>query len=382
MLLLKYCTAASFVLVLVSVVHAGDDPFAPLDERMAQFVTEGQTSGFVTLVGQQGDIAHLAAVGLADMGQQRPMAADTLFGIASMTKPITATALMILVDEGKLSIDDPVEKYIPAFANAKLESGEPVHGLKIRHLLTHTSGLTGDQLCHDSLAATADMLAKRPFAFQPGEKWEYSPGMNVCGRIIEIVSGQPYEEFVAERILQPLGMSDTTFHLTPEQHGRVAVVYKIDPESKSLTPAEAWISDGSPGVVPNPSGGLFSTASDMFRFYQMALNGGELDGRRIVSAEAVRAMTHVQTGDLVTGFTPGNGWGLGWCVVREPQGVTGMLSSGTFGHGGAYGTQGWVDPVNKRIFVLMYQRADIGNGDGSEIRRDFQQLAVEALKMQ
>ena len=132
--------------------------------------------------------------------------------------------------------------------------------------------------------------------------------------------------------------------------------------------------------MPNPSGGLFSTAADMDRFYQMILNGGELDGHRIVSADAVRQMTSVQTGDLATGFTPGNGWGLGWCIVREPQGVTGMLSPGTFGHGGAYGTQGWVDPVKQRIFVLMFQRGDIGNSDGSDIRKEFQQAAVDGLE--
>lgn len=371
------------VMVILSCISARasaeEDPFTPLDEQMAQFVADGQTSGFVTLVGEQGKIAHLAAVGEADQESGRPMTADTLFGIASMTKPITATAAMILVEEGKLSIDDPVEKYIPAFADAKLESGEPVHDLKIRHLLTHTSGLVGDQMCHDSLEATADELAKRPFAFQPGSKWEYGPSMNVVGRIIEIVSGQPYEEFVAERILHPLQMNDTTFHLTPDQLKRTAVVYKLD-ANKSLVPAEAWLSDGSAEVVPNPSGGLFSTASDMSRFYQMVLNGGELDGTRVLSADAVHDMTHIHTGDLETGFTPGNGWGWGWCVVREPQGVTGMLSPGTFGHGGAYGTEGWVDPVKNRIFVLMYQRGDIGNSDGSDMRRDFQQLAVDGLE--
>lgn len=379
MLMWKVLGVVVILSSIPAVVRAKQDPFALLDEHMAKFVADGQASGFVTLVGEQGKIAHLAAIGEADQENGRPMTADTLFGIASMTKPITATALMILVEEGKLSVDDPVEKYIPAFADAKLENGDPVHGLKIRHLLTHTSGLVGDQLCHDSLEATADELAKRPFAFQPGTKWEYGPSMNVVGRIIEIVSGQPYEEFVAERILQPLQMNDTTFHLSPDQLKRTAVVYKID-ENKSLVPAEAWISDGSAKVVPNPSGGLFSTASDMFRFYQMVLNGGELDGHRIVSEETVHDMTHIQTGDLPAGFTPGTGWGLGWCVVREPQGVTGMLSPGTFGHGGAYGTEGWVDPVKKRIFVLMYQRADIGNSDGSDMRRDFQQLAVEGLE--
>jgi CubicO group peptidase (beta-lactamase class C family) len=128
-----------------------------------------------------------------------------------------------------------------------------------------------------------------------------------------------------------------------------------------------------------PSGGLYSTAADMARFYQMILNGGELDGARIVSQEAVRQMTTVQTGDLAVGFTPGNGWGLGFCIVREPQGVTKMVSAGTFGHGGAWGTQGWVDPRRETIFVLMIQRKDFGNADASDVRRAFQQIAADAL---
>ncbi|HEY4232605.1 MAG TPA: serine hydrolase domain-containing protein, partial [Lacipirellulaceae bacterium] len=319
-----------------------------------------------------------------DLEKQTPMTTDTMFGIMSMTKPITATALMILKDEGKLSYDDPVAKYIPAFADAKLTSGEPVQGLTIRRLVTHTSGLVGKQDCEVSLEATADMLAKRPFGFQPGEKWEYSPGVNVCGRIIEIASGEPYEQFLAERIFQPLGMGDTTFHLTPEERSRVAQLYKLSKPTESepakLVPGQRMAKAGEPEVVPNPSGGLFSTARDMQRFYQMILSGGQLDGHRVVSADGVREMTTIQTGDIVTGFTPGNGWGLGWCVVREPQDITAMLSPGTFGHGGAFGTQGWVDPVKGRIFVLMIQRAGLSNSDGSEIRRDFQQAAVDALE--
>ena len=376
------CAAVAALIPLNRAVFAEDDLFAAVTERMGKFVAEGQISGAVTLVGQRGRIVHLGAVGMADLEQQRPMTTDALFGIASMTKPITATALLILVDEGKLSIDDPVEKYIPAFAHAKLTSGEPVRGLTIRHLLTHTSGLVGDQHCPESLAATAEMLAARPFGFQPGEKWEYSPGLNVVGRIIEIVSGQPHEEFVTERILQPLGMSDTTFHPTSEHRKRLTVIYALrqDKEEHALVPAHRWISDGSPEVVPSPSGGLFSTAGDMFRFYQMILDGGVWEGRRIASAEAVAAMTHIQTGDLETGFTPGNGWGLGWCVVREPQDVTGMLSPGTFGHGGAFGTQGWVDPQRRMIFVLMIQRTGFGNSDGADIRRIFQELAVKATE--
>jgi len=361
------------------VARANEAGFAALDQRMQEFVDRGQISGAVTLVGDGGRVMHVGAVGLADLDTERPMTGDSLFGIMSMTKPITATAVMILADEGKLSIDDPVAKYIPAFADAKLESGEPVRGLTIRRLLTHSSGLVGDQRCEKTLEATAEMLAHRPFGFQPGTKWEYSPGMNVCGRIVEIASGQPFDEFLAERIFRPLAMDHTTFYPTPAQWERVATLYRIG-DDKSLVKGERWAGTGSPSSAPNPSGGLFATAGDMFRFYQMILYGGEWNGRRIVSRDAVRQMTSVQTPDLSTGFTPGNGWGLGWCLIREPQGVTAALSPGTFGHGGAWGTQGWVDPLHERVFVLMIQRSDLPNSDGSEIRKEFQRLAVEALE--
>lgn len=372
---------AATMLLAAPAPAAENDPFAKITERMEQFVADGQLSGAVTLVGHEGQVVHLGAVGKADLEHDTPMATGSIFRIASMTKPITATAVMILAEEGKLSLDDPVEKYIPAFALAKLHDGTPVHGLTIRRLLTHTSGLGGDQQCDNSLAATAEMLARRPFDFQPGERWQYSPGMNVCGRIVEIVSGQPYQDFLAQRIFQPLEMYDTTFFPTPEQRKRVAVVY-VRGEGGQLVPAGRLVIANADATAPNPSGGIYSTAANMDRFYQMILGGGQLDGHRIVSADSVRQMTTVQTGDLQTGFTPGNGWGLGWCIVRRPEGVTAMLSPGSFGHGGAFGTQGWVDPVKKTIYVLMIQRADLPNSDASDIRRDFQQFAADALEHQ
>jgi CubicO group peptidase (beta-lactamase class C family) len=376
----SFVTALALTAVFISVARSDDDRLAPLKQRLQSFVDEGQASGVVAAV-FDGETEHGIAVGLANQEKQTKMSADTLFGVMSMTKPITATALMILVDEGKLSLDDPVAKYIPAFADSKTESGEPVRGLAVRHVLTHTSGLTGDQGCQVSLEATANALAARPFEFQPDERWEYGPNLNVCGRIIEVVSGQDYDDFLKQRIFEPLGMKDTTFHPTDQQRERLAQLYDLTEDGKSLVPAERRLGIGNPDVVPIPSGGLFSTAGDMLAFYRMVLNGGELNGSRILSTDAVRDMTRVQTGELQTGFTPGNGWGLGWCVVRKPQGVTGMLSPGSFGHGGLYGTQGWIDPVKKRIFVLMYQRASLPNSDGSEIRREFQQLAVDALEM-
>lgn len=380
---LRMSLAVSLLTTLgVASASAQSDPFLEIPERMREFIADQQIAGAVTLVGHQGKVVHVDAVGMADLDTQRKMTPDTLFGVMSMTKPITATALMTLIHEGKLALDDPVEKYIPAFAEAKTKDGEPVRGLTIRRLLTHTSGLVGDQGCKGSLEATANELAHRPFGFQPGEKWEYGPSLNVCGRLIEIASGMPYDKFLAQLIFQPLGMSDTTFEPTTAQHEQLATLYELDKDAKKLKPAKRLLIPETGAVVPNPSGGLFSTAADMARFYHMILAGGEFEGRRVVPAEIIRPMTTVQTGDLATGFTPGNGWGFGWCVIRQPQGLTGMLSPGTFGHGGAYGTQGWIDPVRRAVFVLMIQRSNLPNSDASEIRSEFQRVAVEALEKQ
>nr|MCU0873829.1 beta-lactamase family protein [Pirellulaceae bacterium] len=339
-----------------------------------------QIAGAVTLVAYRGQVIHLEAVGSADLENDRPMRRDTMFCIASMTKPVTATAVMILQDEGKLAIDDPVSKFIPAFEAVALRDGKPKQPVTLRHCLTHTAGLAGSQQNEGSLKDTVERLAGRLLDFEPGTKWQYSPGLSVCGRVVEVVSGKPFDEFLAERIFRPLSMSDTTFHPTAAQQPRLAVLYQPGEGGDSLARATHWLVDVSPDKSPNPSGGLFSTASDMARFYQMILSGGELDGRRIVSAAAVREMTKIQTADLTTGFTDGNAWGLGWCLVRQPQGVTARLSPGTFGHGGAFGTQGWVDPQRQMIFVLMIQRTGFGNSDGADIRRVFQELAVKATE--
>jgi CubicO group peptidase (beta-lactamase class C family) len=348
--------------------------------RMKQFVERQQVSGAVTLIARRGRIVHFRAVGQADLQKKLPMQKDTIFGIASMTKPIVATAVMILKDEGKLSLDDPVAKHLPAFKEVALASGPPKREMTIRHLLTHTAGLGGSQENEGTIEQTAERLAKRKLDFEPGSKWQYSPGLTVAGRIVEVVSGKPLDKFLQERIFEPLKMIDTSFHPTPQQQKRLARLYQPAKDKKSLEVTTHWITDLSEGRTPNPSGGLFSTAADMTRFYQMVLSGGELAGRRIVSAAAVREMTSIQTGELTTGFTDGNGWGLGWCVVGKPQGVTAMLSPGTFGHGGAFGTQGWIDPKRQMIFVLLIQRTGFGNGDASDLRAALQELAVKAVK--
>ena len=380
----RYTTALGMFLLGGVLPLLAAEPLGEADSQhsLSRFIKEGRLAGGVTWLSHEGEVARHAAVGKANLETGRPATTETMFAIASMTKPVTATAVMILQDEGKLSVDDPVSKYIPEFADATLKDGTPAGEITLRHLMSHTSGLGGDQRVHGTLAEATQELAARPLDFAPGTKWQYSPGLTVCGRVIEIVAEQPYETFLAQRIFKPLGMTDTTFRPTSAQRERIAVIYDLVDDARQLAHAENryGIRPADEGEGPNPSAGLYSTTSDMGAFYQMILNGGMHDGRRIISAESIEEMTSLQTGNLRTGFTPGNGWGLGWCVVREPQGVSAMLSPGTFGHGGAFGTQGWIDPKRKAIFVLMIARVGLPNSDASDMRRIFQQQAVEMLR--
>src|SRR5262245_18961451 len=310
------CSLTLMLLILAALPLAAradektESGLAKIAPKMREFVEAKQISGAVTLVAHKGKVVHLEAVGEADIAAHRPMAKETLFGVASMTKPITATAVMILQDDKKLLIDDPVSKYIPQFKDARLGEGRPQREITIRDCLTHTSGLSGDQAVVGSLETTAEELAKRPLKFEPGTKWEYSPGLNVCGRVIEVASGQSFEEFLARRIFKPLQMTSSTFELTPERKKNLALLYRPGEDKPSIVAADPQFSPsatpGSGTPYYGPSGGLFSTAADMARFYQMILNGGELDGERIISKDAARQMTTIQTGDLQVGFTSGN----------------------------------------------------------------------------
>jgi len=358
---------------------------AGIGDRMGRFVQDREIAGAVTLVATPDRIVHLDATGKADIASGRPMRPDTIFWIASMTKPITATAVLMMQEEGKLSVDDPVEKYLPEFGQLKTADGKPAR-VTIRHLLTHTSGMgeiSADEArdIKDLAGVVAPYVAK-PVRFEPGTKWVYcQSGINTAARIVEVVSGSTFDEFVGRRLFRRLGMKDTTFYLSEDQLSRLATSYRKTTKGE-LEPAENRILYGksptSRDRFPAANGGLFSTAPDYARFCRMILNGGELDGRRYLKPESVKLMTSVQSGELKTGFTNGNGWGLGWCVVREPQGVTAVLSPGTFGHGGAYGTQAWIDPVKRRIYLLMIQRSDYPNSDASPVRQAFQEEADSA----
>lgn len=341
-----------------------------------------EVSGAVTLVASREMLLHLDAAGLADVAEDAPMRPDSIFWIASMTKPVTAAAILMLQDEGKLSVDDPVGKYIPELAHLKTADGKE-HAVTIRHALTHTAGMgeaTDEETAKArTLADLVPAFAAKPLGFAPGSEWRYSQsGINTAGRIIEIVSGKDLETFFQERLFKPLGMTDTTFYLKGEQLPRLAKSYRK--EEDKLVETQIFLLQGkaptSTDRYPAANGGLFSTAPDYARFARMLLNDGSLDGTQYLKPESIKLMSTIQTGDLKTGFTEGNGWAIGCCVVRQPQGVSATLAPGAFGHGGAYGTQAWIDPANDRVYVLMVQRANFPNADNSDLRKGFQNAAA------
>jgi CubicO group peptidase (beta-lactamase class C family) len=372
-----------FAAALVAQLDAGTPAIDAISSRMKGFVEAREVAGAVTLVADADRIHHLSAEGLSDVENKKPMVADSLFWIASMTKPITGTSVMMMHEAGLLSIDDPVSKFLPEFADLKDADGNKV-SITIKQCLTHSSGLS--ELTSEetkgvtTLAALTPLIARKPVLFPPGSKWQYcQSSINTAGRVVEVVSGKSFPEFLQSRLLGPLGMKDTSFYLTEAQAARLATTHKRT-DSGGLEKAPLTFLNGKPPTsqdrYPMPNGGLFSTAADYAKFAQMILRGGELAGTRFLKPESVKLMTTVQSGDLVTGFTPGNGWGLGWCVVRTPQGVTEALSPGSFGHGGAFGTQVWIDPVKQRLYLLLVQRANFPNSDASDIRREFQNAAV------
>jgi CubicO group peptidase (beta-lactamase class C family) len=360
-------------------------------EAIQTAVEAKEISGAVTAVVTKDKIVDLEAIGLADIATHKPMRTDTVFWIKSMTKPITAVGLLMLQDAGKVNVDDPVAKYLPDFADLKTPSGRPAN-LTIAQLLTHTSGLgeglgeagSREDPAHNLADLTRQALAS-PMQFEPGTRWKYTQsGINVVGRIIEVVSGLSYDQYLAQRVFAPLGMSSTSFYPDAELQARMVTRYAKDAATGELKPVARSANLASRDRPPLATSGLWSTAPDIARFCQMLLRGGELDGKRILQSDTVKLMAAPRTGEMPAGFVPGSAWGLGVGVVVKPQGVTAGLSVGTFGHGGAYGTQMWIDPRHNAAYVLMIQRDKFGppgyrNGDDTKVRGDFQRAASDAL---
>ncbi len=361
---------------------------------MEAMIANHEIAGAVTVVVTKDKVLHLESTGLADIGTGRPMAPGTMFWIASMTKPVTAAAILMLQDEGKLNVADPVAKHLPKFADLKTPSGRPAD-LTIAQLLTHTSGLgeaagPGAQKAR-TLAELVPFWLAAPMQYEPGEKWRYTQsGINAAARIVEVVGGMSFDVFLKQRLFGPLGMKDTTFYPDHPHRLLMATAYAKDKDGARLDAVPPRPEFGPRDRPPQGNGGLYSTATDYARFCQMLLNGGSLDGHRYLSAAAMKLLSAPLTPDAMpVGFFQNDtfgqhgldyGWGLGTCVLRTPHaGVAAMLSPGSFGHGGAWGTQAWIDPVKGVAYVLMVQRSNFPNSDASEVRRAFQQAAADAL---
>lgn len=361
-------------------------------------VDDKLVSGAVVVIGSKVGVAHTEVVGVRNLAANENMTADTVFRIASMTKPIVALAMLQLQDAGRLNVNDPVEKYLPEFAGQMLNAGKsddgvilkkPSRPITIRDLLTHTSGLPGGYPAkfgelyftrHLTLAESIYLQSQRPLEFEPGSKWAYcNAGIDTLGRIVEVVTSLPFDVSLRRSIFHPLGMHDTECFIRPDQRPRIAVVYESK-DGKLVEVQRPLIGLELNAKHPMPAGGLVSTATDLAKLYQCLLNEGELNGRRIIKAATLAEMTKTQTGDLATGFVDGMSFGYGFAVVKEPKGVNAMLSAGTYGHGGAFGTQGWLDPKQDLFVIILVARAAMPGGDGHELRRAVQEIAVDAIR--
>jgi CubicO group peptidase (beta-lactamase class C family) len=381
-------------LLLVSAVRAESPKLPGVGAALQEQIDRHEIAGAVTMVVSKDRVLHLETTGLADVAAHKPMQADTVFWIASMTKPITATAVLMLQDEGKLDVHDPVAKYLPEFANLKTPSGQPAN-LTLIQILTHTSGLgeAGGPAAREAktLADLVPLWLAAPMQFEPGSRWSYcQSGINAAGRVVEVVSGMSFDAFLKKRLFQPLGMTSTTFYPGASERARQVTAYAKNATTGSLEAVPPRPEFGPRDRPPQGNGGLYSTAEDYGRFCQMLLGGGRFQGVRYLSEASMKLLSTPQTPEtLPTGFFQNDtygrrglnyGWALGTCVLKAPHdGVPAMLSPGTFGHGGAWGTQAWVDPVKGVAYVLMVQRSNFPNSDASEVRRVFQQAAAKAL---
>lgn len=376
---------AAFVVVTFSLSAfswAQEKP-QPLAPRLQQFVEDRVLAGAVTLVASRDQVLDVSTVGFADVAAKKPMTPDALFWIASMSKPITAAALMILVDEGKVSVDDPVEKYLPEFKRQMVIAEKdddhmllrkPKHPITIKNILSHTSGLAFKSAIEEPtldlhpLATRVRSYAAAPLLFEPDSKYLYSnEGINTAGRIIEVVSGMKYEDFLDQRLFQPLGMKDTTFWPSDAQIARLAISYKGNKDKSDVEAVPVgqlrYPLDDRVTRTPMPGGGLFSTAADMGRFGQMVLRGGEFDGKRVLSEAAVKAMTNRQTPP----------------ELKESYGFGFAVNGDSFGHGGAYSTNLSIDAKRGLVLVFMVQNAGWRNDDGKKIQPAFTKMAIEAF---
>ena len=376
-----------------------------IHETVQRHIDAHDIAGAVTLVARKGRVAHFEAQGLMDLDSKKPMTKDDLFWIASMSKPITGTAILMLMEEGKVRLTDPVSKFIPEFRGLKVAvveerngrggaaPGEPqfytvpaTREITIRDLLTHTSGLVSggpasrvesEKIARkpgETLAEYIPRLGAVPLDFQPGTRWSYSPsaGFDTLGRIVEIVSGQTFDQFLRQRIFEPLGMKETFFHPSDNYLPRVAVTYRRADNSLEKVDMQARLNNTT---YFSGAGGLMTDAEDYLQFGQMLMNGGQWNGKRLLGPKTVELMSSVHAPDTLPGRRKGLSFGLSVQVVSDPIAAGYRVSEGSFGWDGAFGTHFWVDPKEKVVGILMIQT----NNPNRELDRDFENAVMQAI---
>ena len=388
-----------------------------------RYVRPGLLPGVLTAVARRGQLVHLACSGQREVATRAPLTPDTIFRIYSMTKPIVSVALMTLYEEGRFQLDDPVSRFIPEFADLRVwDDGTPLayrtkhaeRPMEVRDLLTHTSGLTyGFMGRHPvdalyrrhgvegravlapmegepsvDLAEMVAKLAELPLQFSPGTRWNYSVSTDVCGRLVEVLSGQPLDRYLSSRLFEPLAMADTGFMVGEEQAPRLAACYALTPgERLALADPAATSSYRTMPTFPSGGGGLVSTAADYLRFTLMLLNGGELDGVRVLGRKTVEYMTinHLPTGGDLASMGQrvfsettyeGIGFGLGFSVMLDPARAAVIGSVGEFAWGGAASTMFWVDPREELVGLLLTQLLP---SSSYPLRREMKALTYQAL---
>jgi len=375
---------------------------APLMQR---YIDQDLVPGTITAIMRRGKLVHFAVQGQMNVAEGEPMREDTIFRIASMTKPITSVALMMLWERGAFQLRDPVDRFLPEFEDVKVSTTGDASGatgelvdlerpITIRDMLTHTAGLANNYIGNtefygdtmrtrpgDDLEAYIERLASMPLNYQPGSAWQYSAATDVVGRLVEVMSGKPLDRFMAEEIFEPLGMTDTHFFLDENKASRLAAQYTPGDDDHAIELADPggaesrWVK--GPKKLFRGAGGLVSTTGDYLRFQQMMLNGGEFDGVRILAPATVSLMTDNHTGNLDLWLPgPGMGFGLGYGVVLDRGEAAMPMAEGTAYWGGAYCTLSWIDPEQEVVGVLMTQVRPYTH---LNIRQDFQVLTYQAI---
>ena len=385
-------------------VGMSSDRLARIAPTMQAYIDNKRVPGVITAVVRKGKVVHFSMQGSMDVEAGKAMRADAMFRIASMTKPITSIALMMLWEEGRFQLHDPVSKYLPEFENPKVSTTRDASGktgdlvdvvrpITIRDMLTHTAGLANNYVGNtayyqevmkpvdgENLEAHIKRLAALPLNYQPGTAWEYSGATDVVGRLVEVISGQSLDVFLRERIFKPLRMPDTHFYLDESDAPRLTAQYKPGQDQTiqlddGAGTSSRWISGSK--TLFRGAGGLVSTTSDYLRFQQMMLNGGELNGTRLLAPSTVRLIADNHTGDLPLWLAgPGTGFGLGYAVILDRGAAATPLSEGSFYWGGAFCTLSWIDPAEELIGILMTQVRPYTH---INIRQDFQVLVHQAI---